>query len=137
MCFIRKKAVSTREAMPTAVLFCLLTFLLLLLPGVLLLELLDPAFGVHYLLPPREEGVAVGAYIDVDFLLRGPRGEGLPARADHLCFLVIRMNAFLHCVVLRDDFNYILYLSRRKSSSFEGKGLGEQGPEKKEDFSET
>src|SRR5262249_9106479 len=67
------------------------------LPRVLLAELLDAARGVDDLLLARVERGARGAHLDVQLLAQGrARGEGVPATADHLDFLVIGMDLFFH-----------------------------------------
>jgi hypothetical protein len=69
-----------------------------LLLRVFLLELLHPSFGINDLLFAGVERMALGTYIQVDILPCGSGSYYLAAGADHLDFLVIRMNS---CFQLR------------------------------------
>jgi hypothetical protein len=64
-----------------------------LLLRVFLLEFLHSSFGIDDLLFAGVERMALGAYIQVDILPRGSGSYYLAAGADHLDFLVIRMNS--------------------------------------------
>src|SRR6185295_9161869 len=66
------------------------------LPLVLLLEALDPSGGVQEPLLPREEGVALGAHLDLDGRHRGAGVDDFPAVAGDRRINVVRMNASLH-----------------------------------------
>src|SRR6266536_496426 len=61
------------------------------------LEALDPAAGVHQLLLPRVERVAVRADLDVQVGLGRARHEFVAARAAHGGDDVLGMNAGFHC----------------------------------------
>src|SRR5579885_2383674 len=64
---------------------------------VFLLEAVHTAFGVHQLLPAREEGVAVRAdfHSDIAFVSRA-RFERVPAGADHVYIFIGGMNSSFH-----------------------------------------
>src|SRR5258708_7461283 len=64
--------------------------------GVLLLEAVDAAGRVDQLLLAGEEGMALRADVDAQFLLRGARGPGLAARAVDRDLLILRMNVWFH-----------------------------------------
>src|SRR5690606_29515514 len=66
------------------------------LPGVLLAEALDASRGVHELLLPGEERVAVGADIEVEFAHRGARLPAVAAGALHGRGGVLGMDVGFH-----------------------------------------
>src|SRR5262245_58737501 len=75
----------------------------------LLRESLDAAFRVDQLLPAGEEGMAVRTDLEVELRLGR---AGLPcgdARAARLDLVVFRLNAFLHCQLLRPFAKLPLY----------------------------
>src|ERR1041385_1150258 len=61
------------------------------------LEALDPAAGIHHLLLPRVERVAVGADLDVKLRLRRSRLELVAAGAANMRDDVLGMDAGFHC----------------------------------------
>src|SRR6266545_4685944 len=67
-----------------------------LLPLVFLLEALDPPGGVQEPLLPREEGVALGADLDLDRRDGGAGVDDFPTVAGDRRINVVRMNASLH-----------------------------------------
>ena len=64
----------------------------------LVLELLDAACGVDELQLARKEWVALTANVDLQFLPRAARGEGVSATAMNVRFNVFGMNALFHGV---------------------------------------
>ena len=60
------------------------------------LEALDASTGVHELLAPGVEGVAVRAHLDAQLVARGARHEFVPAGAVHARGHVARVDAVLH-----------------------------------------
>ncbi len=72
---------------------------LLLVLGVFSLEALDATRRVDELLLAGEEGVTLGAYLQVDMRLRRSCVEGLPASARNHRFDVLWMDAFLHIFI--------------------------------------
>src|SRR5262245_1969529 len=77
----------------------LMRFFSLLGPAGLLeapLEALDATAGVHQLLLPRVEGVALGADLDVQLRLGRTCLKLVPARAVHGCENVVGMDVRLH-----------------------------------------
>ena len=64
--------------------------------GVLLAEALNTTRGVDQLLLAREEGVALGADVEMDLVLRRARLERVPAGADDLGGRVHGMDVGLH-----------------------------------------
>ena len=75
----------------------------------LLVEPLDAAFGVDQLLTSGEERMAVRADFEVELGFRRARLEGVAARAASLDLLVLRVNPFLHCLLLRGWWKRKLY----------------------------
>src|SRR5688572_29944484 len=67
-----------------------------LLLGVAALEALHATAGVHELLLPRVERVAIRANLDVDLRLGCPRLERIPARTPHGGLYVLGMDPLLH-----------------------------------------
>src|SRR6266508_3009620 len=67
-----------------------------LLPLVFLLEALDPPGGVQEPLLPREEGVALGADLDLDRRDGGAGVADVPTFAGYRRINVVRMNASLY-----------------------------------------
>ena len=67
---------------------------LLLAPLVLLLELLNAPRGIDELHLAGEERMAGRADLDPEVLLRGPRRERAPARADDVDLVILGMDAF-------------------------------------------
>src|SRR5919201_36281 len=61
------------------------------------LEALHPAAGVHQLLLPRVERVAVGADLDMELGLGRARVELVAAGAANVCDDVLGMDAGFHC----------------------------------------
>jgi hypothetical protein len=60
------------------------------------LEALDPATGVHELLPAGIERMALGADLDMELGLGRAGRELVPARAPHVSFYVLGMDSLLH-----------------------------------------
>jgi hypothetical protein len=60
------------------------------------LEALDATARIHKLLLPRVERVALGADLDVELGLRGPRLELVAARATNRGKDIVRMDVGLH-----------------------------------------
>ena len=69
---------------------------LLALLRVLLLEPLDPSFGVDDLLRAGKKGMAAGANVDVDVPDRGSGLVAVAAGAMHRRLAIERMNALFH-----------------------------------------
>src|SRR6187399_1679411 len=67
----------------------------------LLREALNAPFRVDQLLTSGEERMAVGADFEVKLWFRRARLEGVAARATSLDLFVVRVNPFLHCLLLR------------------------------------
>jgi len=64
--------------------------------GVLPFKPLHTSCGVHDLLLPRHEGVALGTDFGFDLLLGGSRLEHIPANTGNGGFLVFRMDSLFH-----------------------------------------
>lgn len=61
------------------------------------LEALYSTGGIKYAPLPGVEGVALAAYLNLEFLSGRARGEGVAARADNFSVIeIFRMNLFFH-----------------------------------------
>src|SRR5262249_36295949 len=97
-----------------------LLFLLLAVVGVLLLEALDPAGGVHELHLAGEERVAGRADLDRDRLLGAAGGELVAAAAGHCRLDVLRVDALFHGTTPGRVFETLLYGRPRPGDKAEG-----------------
>jgi hypothetical protein len=77
--------------------------------GVLLFKPLHTSRGVHDLLLPRHEWVALGAYFGFDILLRGPCRDDIPANTGNGGFLVFRMDSLFH----NEPFSFSVFVTDR------------------------